>query len=111
MCYLLELVFQTCEMYVVQRTFFFVFVFPCVFKHSFFTCVSYFQRWTFTALRRRTEAAPLFGLLMFGHRVYIVISVCLTQTLLKSPLCFQGSESEKNWVYSVLVKLLKLTLI
>lgn len=34
----------------------------------------------------RNEAAPLFGLLKFGHRVYIVISVCLTQTLLKSLL-------------------------
>lgn len=47
----------------------------------------------------RTEAAPLFGLLKFGHRVYIVISVCLTQTLLKSLVCLQGSKSDKNWVY------------
>lgn len=42
--------------------------------------------------RQRTEAAPLLGLLTFGHRVYIVISVCLMHTLLKSILCLQGSK-------------------
>lgn len=69
-------------------------------------CESYFQDLCSGDLhcsqvcRRRTEAAPLVALLKFGHRVYIVISVCRPQTLLKSLLCLHGRKSEKrNWVY------------
>lgn len=47
------------------------------------------QRWTFTALRFSKKAAPRFGLLKFGHRVYIMISVFLLQTLLTDLLCLQ----------------------
>lgn len=73
----------------------------CVFKHLFFTGVSYFQDSyhggpsPLSGWQARTEAAPVWFI-----QVYIVISVCLTQTLLKSLLCLQGSKSEKkNWVY------------
>lgn len=65
-------------------------VFSNVYLKAYSTCVSYFQKsYRGAALR---FAAPRFGLLQFGHRVYIVTSVFLKKTLLKHLLCLQGSE-------------------
>lgn len=64
--------------------------FSIVYLTAYSTCVSYFHKsYRGAALRL---AAPRLGLLQFGHRVYIVTSVFLTQTLLKHLLCLQGSE-------------------
>lgn len=67
-------------------------VFYRVFEGLFHLCKLFpevVQGRTFAALR---FAAPRFGLLQSGHRVYIVTSVFLMQTLLKHLLCLQGSE-------------------
>lgn len=64
--------------------------FSIVYLTAYSTCVSYFQKsYRGAALRL---AAPRLGLLQFGHRVYIVTSIFLMQTLLKRLLCLQGSE-------------------
>lgn len=102
MYYLLKLVFLTCEMYVVQHFFFF---FQCVFKHLFFTHVSYFQD-SYSggpSLLSGSWAAYRGCSSVWFTEVWascLHCDLCLTQTLLKSLVRLQGSKSDKkNWVY------------